>query len=55
MVDPNDGYITITKAELYSLEEDRKFLRALQGGGVDNWEGYDTVTRELFEEKDDED
>ena len=27
--------------QIKELEADRKLLRALQGAGVDNWDGYD--------------
>jgi len=33
--------ITISKKEYEELLEDQKLLQALQGAGVDNWEGYD--------------
>lgn len=33
--------VTISKEEYESLLADRKLLQALQGAGVDNWEGYD--------------
>lgn len=41
--------ITITKKERDQLVEDQRFLHALQGAGVDNWEGYDYAL-ELLEE-----
>ena len=33
--------VTISKKEYDELVEDQKMLRALEGAGVDNWEGYD--------------
>ncbi len=33
--------VTISKKEYEELLEDQKFLDALKGAGVDNWEGYD--------------
>jgi len=41
--------ITISKEEYESLLEDRDMLLALQGAGVDNWEGYD-YAMDLFGE-----
>lgn len=43
--------ITITKKEYDQLVEDQRFLYALQGAGVDNWEGY-SYALELLEEDD---
>ena len=37
----NEETVTIKKSEYLSLLSDRKFLEALQGAGVDNWDGYD--------------
>lgn len=45
----NEETVTISKKEYESLLEDRKWLQALEGAGVDNWEGYD-FARELFNE-----
>ena len=33
--------VTIPASEYESLKEDRRKLEALEGAGVDNWEGYD--------------
>ena len=33
--------ITITKKQYDQLIEDQQFLQALEGAGVDNWEGYE--------------
>lgn len=41
--------ITILKEEYESLLKDVRFLRALEGAGVDNWSGYDYAC-ELFHE-----
>lgn len=35
------GMITIPKDEYDQLKESERLLEALQGAGVDNWEGYD--------------
>jgi hypothetical protein len=34
-------YYKIEEQELLSLLSDRRELTALQGAGVDNWDGYD--------------
>lgn len=39
--------ITISEAKLKQLEEDQKTLRALEGAGVDNWEGYEMAMEEI--------
>lgn len=40
--------------DLYdSLMEDRRWVNALEGAGVDNWSGYD-YAMELFKEEEDE-
>jgi len=44
-----DETVTISKEEYESLLEDRKWLQALEGAGVDNWEGYD-FAREIYNE-----
>lgn len=36
-----DETVTISKKEYDELIEDRRILRLLQAGGVDNWEWYD--------------
>lgn len=46
----DDETITITKKEYNSLLEDSKWLQALEGAGVDNWQGYD-YAKELFNEE----
>jgi hypothetical protein len=46
--------ITITKAEYDELIEDQKLLIALQGAGVDNWDGYDYAIESLDENNDEE-
>lgn len=33
--------ITISGKEYKQLKDDQNTLRALEAGGVDNWEGYD--------------
>ena len=39
--DKTETEITITKAEYDKLIQDQKFLAALEGAGVDNWDGYE--------------
>jgi hypothetical protein len=39
----------ISQDEYESLLKDRDKLRALEGAGVDNWEGYD-IAMEMMEE-----
>lgn len=41
--------ITISKKEYESLLEDSKKLQALEGAGVDNWQGYDYAMELLRE------
>jgi len=42
--------VTISKKEYEELVEDSKFLEALRGAGVDNWEGYD-MAFEIMEDE----
>ncbi len=44
---PTEETVTITKKEYDSLVEDSDFLNALQGAGVDNWEGYSEALKML--------
>jgi len=44
--------VTISKAEYEELLEDQKFLIALRGAGVDNWEGYGEALEWLDNEED---
>lgn len=49
--------VTISAEEYASLKDDQDFLLALQGAGVDNWDGYDyamELRREWAEEGNDE-
>ncbi len=39
--------ISISKAEYDQLIEDQKWLQALEGAGVDNWEGIDFARESL--------
>lgn len=41
--------IEIEKEEYDQLIQDQKILRALEGGGVDNWEGYESAMESLDE------
>ena len=47
----NEETVTISKKEYESLLEDQKFLIALRGAGVDNWQGIDFVYELLREEE----
>ena len=49
-----EGMISITKAEYDALAADSRFLAALEGAGVDNWDGYDNA-QDMLEEWDKED
>lgn len=44
-------YSLIETKDLESLIEDEKFLIALRGCGVDNWEGYEDA-KEIYSEMD---
>ena len=39
--------VTISKEEYESLKRDAEVLRALEGAGVDNWEGYEVALEAL--------
>ena len=39
--------VTISKEEYESLKRDAEVLRALEGAGVDNWEGYEIALEAL--------
>jgi hypothetical protein len=41
--------ITITQKEYLKLKEDSTLLNALQGAGVDNWDGYDSAIEAMEE------
>ena len=43
--------IEISKKEYKQLIEDQKLLRALEGDGVDNWEGYDQAREFMGEDE----
>ena len=47
----DEELITITKKEYDSLIDDMKTLRALEAGGVDNWEWYGDSISEYYPEK----
>ena len=44
--------VTITKEEYEKLKDDSLFLQALQGAGVDNWDGYEYAQDSYNEMKD---
>lgn len=45
----SDDSIRITKKEYEGLNKDSRILLALQGAGVDNWEGFDSAMEMLDE------
>lgn len=47
--------VTISKVEYQELIQDQKFLRCLEGAGVDNWDGYDFAREEYNMANPDED
>ena len=42
--------VSITRSKLEELVRDSLRLEALDQAGVDNWQGYDEVDRELYSE-----
>jgi len=49
---PDTETVTIKKSEYLGLKKDEKMLRALEAGGVDNWEWYGDSLNEFFKEED---
>jgi hypothetical protein len=50
------GQVYVDYSEYLGLLKDQEKLRALEAGGVDNWEGYDESMEEYREHhEDDED
>jgi hypothetical protein len=49
MSNENTEMVTITKKEYESLQEDAKWLQALENAGVNNWDGID-YAREILNE-----
>lgn len=47
-------WITITKKEYLELLQDSNKLAALEGAGVDNWDGYSYAMESLEDEEGDE-
>jgi hypothetical protein len=45
---PKDECVTLTREEYNKLLEAKRFLRALEAAGVDNWEGYD-IAKDILE------
>ena len=39
--------VTILRSEYDELKQDQRLLYALQGAGVDNWEGYDFAMEDM--------
>jgi hypothetical protein len=44
-----DDKITISKKRYEELLKNEQWLRALEGAGVDNWEGYD-IAKDMMDE-----
>ena len=42
-----DETVTISQHEYDDLLSDQRMLRALEGAGVDNWDGYDFAREAL--------
>jgi len=42
--------VTISKERLKELEDKEQVLNALEGAGVDNWEGYDIAMESIWGE-----
>jgi hypothetical protein len=42
-----DGFVLVPVTVWEEIEEDLNLLSALQGAGVDNWEGYDFAIQSL--------
>jgi hypothetical protein len=49
MTTNNDGTVTLTSEEYNLLKLNNDKLHALEGAGVDNWEGYDIAMESLNE------
>jgi len=49
-----DGFVLVPVKEWKEIEHDLDFLCALQGAGVDNWEGYE-LAQESMSETEEED
>lgn len=41
MTQNEEPMVQITKVEYNNLVKDQKWLRCLEGAGVDNWDGWD--------------
>ena len=50
MKDNGDGTVTIGKDEYEELLHDQRFLYALEGAGVDNWDGYEYAQESMGDE-----
>lgn len=48
MANTEEETVTISKKEYESLKDDSFKLECLEGGGVDNWEGYDFAMEEYW-------
>ena len=58
IISETEDTVTISKKEYKGLLKDEQKLQALEGVGVDNWQGYDDAMDILREDgffKDDED
>ncbi len=43
--------VMVTKTHLDRLERSSRLLRALEAGGVDNWEGYHHAPKAFYKEE----
>lgn len=47
-----EGIVTISKKEYDKLTKDSRKLRALEDGGVNNWEWYSEALKEFWAKED---
>lgn len=51
---PDDGYITIPWVDWVQIQDNIKWLAALEAAGVDNWDGIDYASELYNDYRDDE-
>lgn len=49
-----NGTVILTRQEYDALVRASQKLTALEGAGVDNWEGYDDAMRDFYAEDEDD-
>lgn len=54
LIEVNDDQTVVSKAYLEQLKEQSRWLRALEIGGVDNWEFYGEVRSTYREQQEEE-